>query len=266
MKSRRDFLAALGLSAGALGLPGTARAWFGRRRRVYCAPAYCPQCAPENVSSEDRSVRNVASAEHSAGCELACPTYLYMVSNNIYYYYCQCCTIPDEHPIVPTATPVNAPLPVLCPDGNNCFEVAPHPPDLPAATGPAACPFVYYARYRDARGPVSTPYIDGIDAKDAQVLHNELVSGGPNAGLNVNSLAYVRYTDSKGVTRTVALYDLSRDNAPCPLHVGQEITGAPVAGLKPQVITGVTEVSGYPHYHRVNRAGRGPVYHVAVKK
>lgn len=254
MKSRRDFLAAAGLTAGALGLPGTARAWFGRRRRVSYSPASAAPCPC--AGGEGR---------HGEGCVFACPQYLYVISNGMYWYYCQCCTIPNDFPIVPTPDPVTGPLPVLCTAPNNfCFNIL--PPDHAPAPEPGDCTYAYYAKDPTTGAPVATPYINGIDPKDARLIHEELVSGGPNAGLHVNGLAYGRYVDPKGVEHLVALYDLSRENAVCPLHIGQDVTGTPVANLKPQHVTDVTGVPGYPHYNLVRRYRQGPVYHVATKK
>jgi hypothetical protein len=197
---------------------------------------------------------------------LACPQYLYAVANGIYYYYCQCCTVPGQHPIVPTPTQIESQLPILCTDpSDDCFIIDPGIP-TPDRGDSGDCLFGYNARNSVTGAPVATSYINGIDPKDAQALHDELVSGAANAGLDVNGLGYAKYVDSSGVAHTVALYDLSRQNAPCPVYVGQDVTGSPVGKLKPLAIPRVFEVPGYPHYNRVHLTAGGPVYHVATKK
>src|SRR5262245_61149018 len=96
MKSRRDFMAALGFGAGAvgLGLPGMAFAWGGRRRRG----CYVPVCRPPSPCIES------GCGVYTQQCQIACPQYLYTYANGIYYYYCLCCGM-SQYVIVPCGGP-----------------------------------------------------------------------------------------------------------------------------------------------------------------
>jgi hypothetical protein len=89
MKTRREFLAAAGLGAGAtaLAFPETASAW-GRRRR--CSRCRCDECSCG-------SNRGYVLGTTTTGCNCAAPQYLYTSSydpttmKTTYYYYCKCC-------------------------------------------------------------------------------------------------------------------------------------------------------------------------------
>src|ERR1700722_10101727 len=105
MKSRREFLGALGLGAGAVGLgfPGTAFAFGGRRRRARCTCA----CQPTSLCPEG------GYDSRPLLCTLYCPQYLSTYANGIYYYYCMCCSGVGVA-TVPSSTQITC-LPVSCP-------------------------------------------------------------------------------------------------------------------------------------------------------
>src|SRR5439155_18721769 len=117
MKTRRQFLAAAGLGAGAMALafPERASAW-GRRRRRCCescgSPSPCGTCG-----SPGQGVRVFANT--NTGCTMACPIYCYAQANGIWYYRCYCCGVGgycDAPSSYPLSTPTN------CQSGVGCIR------------------------------------------------------------------------------------------------------------------------------------------------
>jgi hypothetical protein len=86
MTTRRDFLAALGLGAGMVGLPGMAHAWGRRCRRA-------TQCVIEDCDCQKPMAP--AAMMPMTTCSCACPfalvSQVWTTHGWSYYYNCNCC-------------------------------------------------------------------------------------------------------------------------------------------------------------------------------
>jgi hypothetical protein len=266
MRNRRDFLSALGLSAGALalGIPATAFA-RERWRRRRCVPV-CPAPSPCPCIEAGR-------AEHFGACVLACPQYVDYQANGLYYYYCNCCNIPNQHPIVPSNDPALPTTSCLQPD-DNCFDMSNRcasPGPAPASSGGDA-EFCYWARRRGSDDLATPVFRDGIKPASGVDLDRELRGHAP--GFRVSEPYYVNYT-WHSVDHTVALYDLDDPTGRVRgLGIGQEVV-RPLKpnpdGTPPDVHTRAdVRVSGgadFPHYHRlIKKAAPARAFHVATGK
>jgi hypothetical protein len=287
MKTRRDFLAALGLGAGAsvLGLPGMAQACGGRWRR---ARGCCSECGGVSgecgcSSAEHHERATLPSADHheratllgtgTTGCICACPQYLYFQVRNNYYYYCNCC---DTDPPLPVNSstffpPPRVPIDCKAADRSYCFgtcaSISPGTyPKFHRLTTAADEPgFHVDPDDVDPKGNVhAKAFIEGIDPKSLSDLNDE-INGNDNvkSGTTIVSRRYsVVYDDPP---RYVALYDVSWKDAPkaCLLRVGFEI-------VKDTTITTQADDWQIPsagklkHYHRV--FFKSGTYHVLTRK
>ncbi len=268
MRNRRDFLSALGLGAGALALGIPAAAFAGGRwRRRRCVPV-CPAASPCPCAE-------ASQAEPPPGqCFLACPQYLAFQSNGLYYYYCNCCNLPNDHPYVGSSDPALPQTSCAQPD-ENCFDME----HRGAPPGPAPTPsggdaeFCYWA-WRKGTSELATPvFRDGI-SKPASGVDMDRELRGHAPGFRVSEPYYVKYTWNS-VDHTVALYDLDDPTGRVRgLGIGQEV----VRPLKPKadgrpahVHSGAdVRVSGaadFPHYNRlIKKAAPARAYHVATGK
>jgi hypothetical protein len=261
MKSRRDFLSALGFGATALLLPGTAQAWGGRRRRRrFRGDCEVMQtCVTEAYG--DRMTRPLTA------CACACPQYLYGEGNGIYYYYCICCC-PETSP--PANTPSSKQylsLPVECNRKSECIgstcsdcsETLEPMRDL-HKTGPDD------EIYLDADAKYGTSfhaaaYISGITPWSPKRLDDRLRA--TCGKTNVSKAIYVTYRDG-GNTRYVALYKFTATygGKPIVMRIGQEVTTtAAIAPVKWE-----TPPPKFPCYHKVYYGSPAEKYHVAIKK
>lgn len=272
MKSRRDFLTALGLGAGALslGFPGTTRA--GWRWRRHCAPP-CPS----------RQCVGICECLHSQQCDIACPQYLYTYANGVYYYYCACCnTTPTDYVIVPSSVMINCDSwPVTCnttdPCYGYCFNL--HGLGRPPQTHQTDdCAVVIHQKLKFqnpsattdpppsqwAMGPGGTITPLAWDALEDQIRGHatQYVTVLPAKPTDAYYVQYTPPNDTK--QRTVALYDITHTGNDCHLRIGQEVASLPSSPNLQQTNGGPVDNQNLPHYHQVTNPIDKNVYHVAV--
>jgi hypothetical protein len=217
MKTRRDFLAALGFGAGAsvMGLPGMAQAWGGRLRRARGCVSEC-----ESASECSCAIHvNPYATVMSCGC--ACPLALYAHTADIWYYYCKCCSGGPN--VFAPSTRQYTTFPT-CPSsdciGSGCGSLS---PDYKRGS---AMQNVYERFLLDPNATFKVgsveknhlaPFIDGIDAKDAKeiVVHSD--------DATVGSPIRAKYDDGfANKTRYVVLFNLTY-SVLAPMLIGFEV-------------------------------------------
>jgi hypothetical protein len=302
MKTRRAFLTGAGLGAGAaaLGLPGAAQAWGGRRRRCYsppsCEPACAPGCScPSCASSVQASP--LRPQFYTTQCSLACPQYLITQANGVYYYYCGCCfPASGGNMSIPNSTqlnPVNG-FPVKCTgdsdDPTYCFRLGtglaqsrsasnsttPDSPDIP---------FLISSIMTDPNGNVTTnPVVpagtlaqkifnDGIvDVASMDALTDALLAGCVTSGATLIGPSFAGYNGPGSTARVIALYGLgwvSPAGASLWLHIGQEVPSTVLPATanvkKPDQVA--YPDNGLQRYHRLTmNSSDNFYYHVVARK
>jgi hypothetical protein len=266
MKTRRGFLTALGLGAGATtwALTGTARAWGRRRRR---SSTTCSQCGSQTLQYT------------STGCACACPQYLYAQVNGIYYYYCNCCNgnVANGNVIASSSAYIQIPSGGV-PCGNSlCIGAcnrSPTPLEKVYANHDIHDPYDDCGFHLDPKAlvPAGLPqapppyppnpapgtqldiaFIKGIKVQSFAELGKQ-IGDNPNVisgASKVTAVDRVKYLDGS-TPRYVALYDITSTNANgCPLHIGIEISDTPPATAPSPDEWGIPFASGFSSYHHV---------------
>ena len=260
MTSRRGFLAALGLGAGAslLGLPASAQACgFRRRRRGNCAPI---EISPK--------VEHLKVTVPYATCTCCCPHDLYQQVGLYYYYHSMCCL---------TGASVNAAslrfytnLPLTCPNVDcigSCAErfdpvARPHV-HTPLASEPEFFldPKAIWLDVDPKKPHIKIPrlhadaYINGIVPQTSDALVKG-IKPNPDMKTTITGPLYVKYTIDK--PHYVALFTATRPGA-CGLNFGHEVSDTPNA-VEPDGGWLIPKPE-FPHYHQVKH--NKVLYHVA---
>ncbi len=260
MKTRRDFLAALGLGAGAavFGFPEAALARGRWRRRGRCAPV----CHPCRVPCRHGCY---------AGCNYACDDYLYSQANGVYYYACLCCQPQNNsHVIVPcgSGSLVHTPCDAgLLQQEANCFTLSGGWGTCPGRVRTLGRPGDYEHHYEATRGHTNfvaaRPYYIGISPESGADLDTEIKNAAN--GVQVSDPYYVTFA-----SKLVALYDLKDTNeGPLRGHgIGQEVTDQKTGTPPPDSHVHVTQVLDY--YYQVTKDSEAVppekrrVYHVVT--
>jgi hypothetical protein len=274
MNTRRGFLAALGLGAGAsmLGLPGMAHALGGRWRR---ARGCCSECGAVGTECGCQSPaphsNRVPYGTGTPGCACACPQTKYTQANGIYYYHCLCC---------PGGTPINASSGYDYGSSPQipCPPPTPTPPCIGACASPGSgwriysgysaldeCGFYLDPTARDKNLKLhANAFKNGIageNYKDSLTLNKE-IKDNALATTNISGPVFVYYDTPR---RDVALYDLACTKAPkgCELYIGFQISDTPDGSVPPDE-WGIPFAGGLPYYHHVYFNTHR--YHVVTKK
>jgi hypothetical protein len=275
MKSRRGFLAALGLGAGAtvFGLPTTAQAWGRLRRRRDCAPSSPCEMHPSEMRIFSQTIIN---------CTSACPINCYAFVNGIYYYRCYCCPqggycdAPSQTPLTPT-TGCGDPncihsSRILYPYGEHTC-ICQNPPRRVTASSITKAKFYLDSTAKDQNGNLhAKAFRDGMDSTDTgdnvlAALKNWKNVPGIDPEYNpknvdVQCVGCVSFKMPSGPNRPVALYTLtitfndpnSGDlvtNADHPLRIGLEVTKAPKDYPNPTEVNPIGSLSELPRYYVV---------------
>lgn len=250
MITRRQMLGLMGLGTAGLVFPGMAgaRGHCGRHHRRACPPP----CEHGPLTT--------------GTCDLACPISCYAVINNVYYYYCMCCSPFGQHLNAADGfkqTPAYPP----CPDPSLCIAIS--PPDLVPPPQCSTC--------GEARGSCAC-------GAQFQVNNgNETSSFHLSTHLATTGIGNVCPPDQKGndqegkckwdgdvdydvnlgmesAVRRVRLFTLTLTNPNHTLYVGQEL--AQSGGDLPKATHSKT---GNPYSHHVKVTQGGVYYHVTLK-
>jgi hypothetical protein len=256
MKSRRGFLAALGLGAGAsvLGLPATAQAW-GRRRRGRDCCNECGGVIGDCPCPKDQTKGRVPYAQ-TTPCDCCRPIALYATGNNVWYYYCECCP-PPGNVFAASSVNYNGVYPPDCSNpsvclGSGCVKVS------PAFMRKTKRKIVFdnFFLDPDAKDPKGNPhadaYMNGLMAPKAANLTDD-------KGRPITPYANVSYGG-----RYVVLYEIIGPTD--TLRIGIEVTDLPPSTLIKDPFASAPEIVKLPHYHQVQLAETGDIFHVAIKK
>jgi hypothetical protein len=261
MKTRRDFLAALGLGAGAsvLGLPGVAGAWGGRWRR---SQTEAIECRCQGVAVHDTLPRDGRTMAVTT-CTCACPQFNYFQIGETYWYHCICCDTGDPYN---TSSIVYYPNKIDCPN-SSCIGSCAHGKPSPDAKARSLDYTDHDSRFfldpnaydLASKKQHANAFVKGIKLRSlAEVIGD--VTNNKSADANVTARNPVQFEDKP---RYAALFDVSWSKAPtpCPLYMGIEVS-------KDDSITtqaddwGVPFQKRLPHYERIYVGGT--TYHVAT--
>jgi len=261
MKTRRGFLAALGLSAGAsvLGLPATAQAWGRRRRRGRDCCNECGAVSGECPCPKDQIKVRVPYAQ-TTPCDCCRPIGLYATGNNVWYYYCECCP-PPGNVFAASSVNYNGVYPPDCSNpsvclGSGCGKVS---PTYMRKTKRKVVFDSFFldpdAKYKKKDDPKDYYHADafmhGIDAPATANLLD--AQNNP-----ITPIGFVNYAE-----RYVALYQI--DGPKGLLCIGIEVKERPMSLFPDPIVTG-PELAKLLHYNQVQLTENGDIFHVVTKK
>jgi hypothetical protein len=302
MKSRREFLAAMGLGVGAatLGAPGFAQAQLFRGRMRGGS------CCPPLICEAGNTYGTVVLPTQGGNCVSVCPLYQYAYINGIYYYVCCCCSNNVCSQIdMPSGT--SLPLATGCGDAN-CFPTPRYqPPFSPPRVSLYGNPGFFYlnsalydrspfAKKRIARHFIDSPIgVLAGDIFDSAVTNGISTSATINQGTGIKY--YVVFNDSTQYNRQVyaAMYSITltykfpkgtNSDVTRTLLIAQEVATAPMNATQVQLVGGGAgtcsvsppDATDFPYYRQITivnaitlmsggsslTLSQGDVYHMAI--
>ena len=266
MRTRRAFLAGLGFGAAALGLPGSARAWGGRRRR-HCAPPPC----------ETPSACCPSGAEIYAQHNTACPQYLISQVGDVYYYMCRICGSPSTCTISTSPALPGTCIPTSCTTGdvlNCCFDLGGSYDEhfRRRFTDVPNCAEVVSGTLKfpgTSGNPAQPHFIDGLNSIYAwDHLRDDIKrTTQTNGVIHNNPPVYHQLNDNRIVVLYELLCPVPWNSSTCVLRIGQHCSDFdPMAGLlgAPDLAQQFGALTGLNQVTRKNADSF--YYNVAMKK
>ena len=149
MKTRREFLAGIGMGASALALPSVAFAGGRRRRRQRCCECGHYDC----TQPHPRAFQGTYGM-------YACPLSLTGGSNGVYYYYCCYCPGCGSFVTAPSSNPSLTPPSDPCSDTSRCIGY----PGFSKSYPGSPTSYLDFGFYLNPADPQQSAFKNGLDS------------------------------------------------------------------------------------------------------